>query len=142
MIYGWFQKDSKIELFPHIRLKVCEARDLVALGMIGESDPFIEIFFQDQTSTTKVMKNTLNPVWNETFDFEVKETVRIIYMLNKSGMIKFKLVDWDLINPNELIGELDYNIKFLEIGWNKNIWLDLPKGTLKIEIEAIGFGTK
>jgi hypothetical protein len=69
----------KIELFPHIRIKICEARDLVALDMNGKSDPFIEINFQDQHATTKVIKKNLNPVWDETFDFEVKETVRIYF---------------------------------------------------------------
>jgi hypothetical protein len=57
-------------------------------------------------------------------------------------MIHFKLIDWDLMNPNELIGEVEYNINGLKHGLNKDIWLDLPKGSLNVEIEAIGFGWK
>lgn len=46
---------------------VIEAKQLIAKDLLGTSDPFVEIAFEDAVYTTSTMYKTLNPEWKETF---------------------------------------------------------------------------
>ena len=39
--------------------------------MIGKSDPYAVLKFADQMDKTKVAKNTQNPEWNHSSDFDM-----------------------------------------------------------------------
>ena len=48
-----------------------KAEGLLPKDKGGTSDPFAELKLGSQVKKTKVAAKTLNPVWNETFDFDV-----------------------------------------------------------------------
>eukprot|EP01080_Neovahlkampfia_damariscottae_P006512 gene6512-10520_t len=122
-----------LELEPSIRLKVCEGKDLPAMDIGGTSDPFVEISFGKEQKKTKTIKKTLNPQWNETFDFHVKDM---------SAPIFLSVYDWDLLSSKDKMGQVVVTLTSLKAGLNKDLWLPLEKrGALRVEIEAIGFGS-
>ncbi|XP_021963043.1 protein unc-13 homolog 4B [Folsomia candida] len=56
-------------------LEVVEARNLPGMDLNGLSDPFCTLFVTSKESSkrTKVVEKSLNPQWNETFKFKLKE---------------------------------------------------------------------
>lgn len=59
-----------------IQVGVIQATELPALDIGGTSDPYVKIFFlpdKKKKYETKVHRKTLNPIFNETFTFKVKQ---------------------------------------------------------------------
>jgi Ca2+-dependent lipid-binding protein len=54
-----------------LTVDVIEARDLMPMDLNGFSDPFVILTIGDDTIQTTYKKNDLNPVWNESFIFEI-----------------------------------------------------------------------
>lgn len=54
-----------------LTVDVIEARDLMPMDLNGFSDPFVILSIGDDTIQTTYKKNDLNPVWNESFIFEI-----------------------------------------------------------------------
>jgi Ca2+-dependent lipid-binding protein len=54
-----------------LTVHVVEARDLKAMDMDGTSDPYVVLQIEDQKIETNYKKGTLNPVWNESFTFDI-----------------------------------------------------------------------
>ncbi|KAH8749411.1 C2 domain-containing protein [Hyaloscypha sp. PMI_1271] len=73
---------------------VIEARNLIKRDIFSSPDPFAVVSSGDQTKTTSIIKKTLNPDWNESFDFHVTEdnVVTVQILDNK----KFKKEDQGL----------------------------------------------
>ena len=51
---------------------VLKARGLLASDSNGLSDPYVSIKFSSQKRKTKIVRKSLNPEWNETFEFKAK----------------------------------------------------------------------
>lgn len=52
----------------NLRISIQKAQNLVNADMYGASDPYVSFKWRDQTHTTAVIQETLNPKWNETFE--------------------------------------------------------------------------
>lgn len=66
-----------------LTVHVVEARDLKAISMQGTSDPLVILEVEDQKIETNYKKNTLSPVWNESFTFDIhhgRDALRILVM--------------------------------------------------------------
>eukprot|EP01080_Neovahlkampfia_damariscottae_P001767 gene1767-536_t len=95
----------------------------------SEPDSACEISVEGQTDTTKSISSDLNPVWNETFQFEIK---------NLSSPLYLTVFDSKLISKD--IGSITVNLEELDEGLNK-LLLQLPdQGTLSADIKTEGFG--
>jgi hypothetical protein len=60
-------------------ISVLKARDLIAADSGGTSDPYVRIHVGSEIAngkTTKVIKKTLNPEWNEHFEINIREKQR------------------------------------------------------------------
>ncbi|RIA90259.1 C2 domain-containing protein [Glomus cerebriforme] len=69
-----------------LTVTVVSAKGLRNMDDVGKSDPYVRLWIDDvdsQRTTTKV--GTLDPVWNETFKFQV----------NKQNKLHFKIWDSD-----------------------------------------------
>lgn len=58
-----------------LSVTVIQAEDLPALDMGGTSDPYVKVYLlpdKKKKFETKVHRKTLNPVFNETFQFKVR----------------------------------------------------------------------
>lgn len=60
---------GEIEFVGIVRVTILSARDLVDADILGKSDPYVVAVLGRQRFKTKVISNSLNPDFNETFMF-------------------------------------------------------------------------
>ncbi|GAB4836806.1 Synaptotagmin-4 [Ancistrocladus abbreviatus] len=70
------------------------AEDLPALDFMGKSDPYVVLTLRKAGTKrkTRVLNETLNPVWNQTFDFVVEDALHELLIL--------EVYDHDTIGKN------------------------------------------
>uniref|UniRef100_A0A1D1XKH3 Extended synaptotagmin-1 n=1 Tax=Anthurium amnicola TaxID=1678845 RepID=A0A1D1XKH3_9ARAE len=132
---------SELELKPQGRLSVTivSASALKNMEMIGKSDPYVVVYIRPLFKVkTKVIDNSLNPVWNETFNLivEDKETQSVIFEVldedigqdKRLGIAKLPLIDLepDALKVHDL--RLLPSLDMLKIKDKKD------RGTLKIKV--------
>ncbi|KAL1140011.1 hypothetical protein AAG570_006988, partial [Ranatra chinensis] len=93
---------------------VLKARNLPKMDVTGLADPYVKMYLlyngqRIAKKKTHVKKRTLNPVFNESFVFEIPAGAEALNKIN----LEFLLLDWDRVTKNEVIGRL-------ELGGSKN----------------------
>jgi len=81
-------------------------------GINNKSDPYVRVFLDEkEIMKTKVIKNNLNPVWNERSGLKLS---------SKRNALIFRVFDKDRFTRDDLIGEVSvnlddlYNVKTLD----------------------------
>nr|GMD45778.1 synaptotagmin-5-like [Ipomoea batatas] len=115
---------SDLELKPvgMLDVKLIQAKELTNKDLIGKSDPFAEVFVRPlraRMKNSKVISNSLNPIWNEHFEFEVEDIA--------TQHLTVKVYDDEGVQSSELIGCAQFPLKDLEPGKVKVVWLKLLK---------------
>ncbi|CAN1812592.1 SYT4 [Linum perenne] len=66
-----------------LSVNVVAAEDLPAVDLMGKADPYVVLIMKksDAKSKTRVVQESLNPVWNQTFDFVVEDALHEMLML-------------------------------------------------------------
>ncbi|CAO3616607.1 unnamed protein product [Cunninghamella blakesleeana] len=106
-----------------VRLTVIAADGLSKKDLFKFPDPFAVLTVDgEQTHTTTVMKKTLNPYWNESFDLDVtNQGVIVVQVFNQK---KFKKKDQGFLG----VVNVQVNTVFdLEVGGDEMLTLDLKK---------------
>lgn len=90
---------------------VLKARNLPKMDITGLSDPYVKIYmlYNNQRiakKKTHVKKRTLNPVFNESFVFDVPCNEGL-----ENISLEFLVLDWDRVTKNEVIGRLELGAK-------------------------------
>ncbi|KAK9683563.1 hypothetical protein RND81_10G150000 [Saponaria officinalis] len=140
---------SDLELKPCgiLEVKIVQAKDLPNKDLIGKSDPFASVFIRPlrtRTKKTKTINNSLNPIWNESFDFVVEDP--------STQHLTVRVYDDEGLQPAELIGCAQVALNDLEPGKVKALWLNLVKdvevqrdtkyrGQVQLELLYCPFGT-
>ena len=115
-------------------IKVVEAKNL-KIGDFNSSDPYCIIKIAGVEKRTRVIDSNLNPVWNQTFYFDVTS-----YSTNE---LSFKIYDKDKLKKDDLLYELNIPIKKLPCGVVEDKWYDcvhlithlMKKGQISFESE-------
>ncbi|KAH0793346.1 C2 domain containing protein [Histomonas meleagridis] len=85
-----------------LHVRIIEGKNLLQMDL-GKSDPYcvLRLKSQKQTQKTKTIKNTMNPVWNEDFDFfpEKPDDVLLINMF-----------DEDIAKDDKMMDELQFKV--------------------------------
>jgi phosphatidylserine decarboxylase len=68
-----------------------------------DMDPFLVISFGKKVFRTRVIRHSLNPVWDEKLLFHVRE-------YEKTFQIQFTVLDWDKLSSNDHIGDATLDI--------------------------------
>ncbi|XP_060933254.1 synaptotagmin VIII [Limanda limanda] len=113
---------------------VKQADSLKAMDVGGSSDPYIKVYIcpdKSITCETKVFRNTLNPIFNEQFSFQISKS-----SLLKSTAV-MKVFDFNRFTKHNIIGEL--RVELCDVDWNHVIeeWKDLGEPA-KFEGEELG----
>merc|ERR1712050_38412 len=93
---AFIDEDTKldtVDIKPGVlTLTIHKASQLENLDVIGKSDPYVKIKFNDLELTSKTIKNSLEPEWNFSNDFEILE--------NQNKNIDITVYDSDIGKDN------------------------------------------
>ncbi|KAJ6373156.1 hypothetical protein OIU76_027483 [Salix suchowensis] len=115
---------SDLELKPvgTLEVKLVQGKDLTNKDLVGKSDPYAVLFIRPLRSrmkTSKTINNQLNPIWNEHFEFVVEDA--------STQHLTVRVFDDEGVQAAELIGCALVELKDLEPGKVKDVWLKLVK---------------
>lgn len=88
----------------HVRL--LRGDNLVSKDANGRSDPFVKLSVGKQLHKSSTKKETLNPVWDEEFDF----VVGMAELENKTRL-RLEVWDWDYDGKREYMGVMSLDVK-------------------------------
>ncbi|KAH9059651.1 C2 domain-containing protein [Lactarius vividus] len=71
-----------------------------------DMDPFVQVSINDKVAKTRVIRHSLNPVWDEQLLFHVSEQ-------DLSLPIRLAVFDWDRFTRNDYIGEAKIDVTTL-----------------------------
>ena len=75
-------------------MRIIQGIGLLAADRGGTSDPYVTIHHAGKKLKTSIIRETLNPVWDETF---------IVYV---SGYVRFHVKDWDRLSRDDSLGQV------------------------------------
>ncbi|XP_076123859.1 uncharacterized protein esyt1b [Alosa pseudoharengus] len=90
-----------------LRIHLLEAKNLVAKDKVmglgkGKSDPYVKIYIGDKTFKSHVIKENLNPTWNEMYELVLKG--------NMDLDLKFEVFDKDL-DSDDFLGRFQLRLR-------------------------------
>ena len=56
---------------PILRVDLIKAKNLIKSDLIGKSDPYAVLKYGDQSDKTNIVKNSLNPQWDHSSNFDM-----------------------------------------------------------------------
>ncbi|XP_074595983.1 synaptotagmin-1-like [Brevipalpus obovatus] len=106
----------------NLSVGVIQAEELPGLDMSGTSDPYVKVYLlpdKKKKFETKVHRKTLNPVFNETFNFKAS------YSEITSKTLVFAVYDFDRFSKHDQIGEVRIPMNTIDLAQTIEEWRDL-----------------
>ncbi|NWU91076.1 SYT10 protein, partial [Upupa epops] len=122
-----------------LAVTIVKALDLPAKDFTGTSDPYVKIYLlpdRKKKFQTRVHRKTLNPVFDETFQFPVA------YDQLSNRKLHFSVYDFDRFSRHDMIGEviLDNLFEVSDLSREANVWKDIHCATTEsIDLGEIMF---
>lgn len=106
-------------------VKVIQAVDLPAMDMGGVSDPYVKVYMIPETKgqkkyETKVHRKTLNPFFNQTFEFK-----NLPYAETFDKTLMFSIFDYDRFSKHDQIGEVKLPLCQIDLAQTISEWKDV-----------------
>ncbi|XP_078075671.1 synaptotagmin-10 isoform X2 [Mustelus asterias] len=119
----------------HLIVTILKSLDLPAKDFSGTSDPYVKIYLlpdRKKKFQTRVHRKTLNPIFNETFQFPVP----LDHLNNRK--LHFSVFDFDRFSRHDMIGEVivDNLFELLDIPKEDTIWRDI----ICVKTESVDLG--
>ncbi|EIN06937.1 hypothetical protein PUNSTDRAFT_70671 [Punctularia strigosozonata HHB-11173 SS5] len=107
---GTYNFEAANDIVGIVTLDIQGATDLPRLKNITRTgwdmDPFVVISFGKKVFRTRVIRHSLNPVWDEKLLFHVRR-----YETNFN--VQLTVLDWDKLTSNDYVGEVQFNVSEL-----------------------------
>ncbi|CAF1607948.1 unnamed protein product [Rotaria sp. Silwood1] len=105
-----------------ITVTIVKANSLKPMDITGKSDPYVKVVLlingkKIRKKKTSVVSNTLNPIYNESLEFDLSNEE-----FENTDLI-FKVIDYDRVGSNELIGCIGIGCHF--DGINRDHWYQM-----------------
>ena len=126
------RKNSKMGFDAVIRVRIINGMDLIVSDSTGYSDPYVTVTLGTMKYKTEVKRNTLNPIWNEAFNFSIRKNII------KNGELIIKVKDHDNWSKNEELGNITFKVSDIANGLFSDGLFQLNgvcNGTLNIGID-------
>ncbi|KAF3816218.1 hypothetical protein GH733_014391 [Mirounga leonina] len=109
-------------------VKIIKALDLPAKDFTGTSDPYMKMYLlpdRKKKFQTRVHRKTLNPLFDETFQFPVA------YDQLSNRKLHFSVYDFDRFSRHDMIGEviLDNLFEVSDLSREATVWKDIHCAT-------------
>ncbi|NXT92574.1 SYT1 protein, partial [Anhinga rufa] len=117
-----------------LKVGVKQAAELKAMDSGGTSDPYVVIYLTSDTKKkyeTKVYRKTLNPIFNESFIFQVPQAE-----VPESTLV-MKVYDFNRFTKHDVIGEVRLPLASVSLQHVIEQWSDLVVAS-KVEEEQLG----
>eukprot|EP01124_Arcella_intermedia_P029558 TRINITY_DN6286_c0_g1_i3.p1 TRINITY_DN6286_c0_g1~~TRINITY_DN6286_c0_g1_i3.p1 ORF type:complete len:171 (+),score=47.53 TRINITY_DN6286_c0_g1_i3:756-1268(+) len=102
-----------------ITIEILEGRGLNPEDYNARSDPYVKLYCGSWAQRTKVKKETLNPVWEDSkFQLQYKDA-------EKEKDITFIVKDYDRITKNDYLGQLKISISKIPLNKQMDRWFRL-----------------
>ena len=111
-----------------VKVDIIEARNLPKMDLIGSCDGYCKVWLSTRATfvrETKVVKNSKNPSWNESFSFTFDKSSLDFISLN------IDVYDWDRVGGHDLVSRLSIPLATLEDTGVDGKWFDLPRQKTK-----------
>merc|ERR1712223_531757 len=105
-----------------LTVHIVKCEDLPVMDLGGLSDPYVKLYLLPERKRkyeTKVHRKTLNPVFNESFKFEVP------YGEVMAKTLVFAVYDYDRFSKHDAIGEVRLPVCQMDLAQTKEIWKEL-----------------
>ena len=100
-----------------IFVNIIRGRNLNAMDGGKYSDPFVILQFGAEKKKTKVVKRTVNPQWDEKFQFSYTEDDR------KNGVLVLQCFDKDVMGDDDNMGRLTVRLQDLPVWQAYRVWI-------------------
>ncbi|KAI9432286.1 C2 domain-containing protein [Lactarius indigo] len=101
-----------------VMLEICGAKGLPKWPNMFHTDfdmdPFVEVSIGDQVARTRVVRHSLNPIWDEQLFFHVRKQ-------DLSHPMRIAVFNQDRFTRNDLIGRAEFNIPIPPNGDGKDL---------------------
>ncbi|NXF92914.1 SYT1 protein, partial [Eubucco bourcierii] len=117
-----------------LKVGVKQAAELKAMDNGGTSDPYVIVYLTSDMKRryeTKVYRRTLNPVFNETFTFQVPQAEV------PESMLVMQVYDFNRFAKHEIIGEVRLPLAKVNLQHIIEQWSDLAAAS-KVEEQQLG----
>ena len=105
------EKEERLGKMGTLRMKLTSASGLKAMDKSGTSDPYVVVIRGKKKKTSKVCKKTLEPSWDEEFEFVNKVSLRKVI---KEGL-ELKIFDKDgFLDSDDLMGTVTVDLSLIE----------------------------
>ncbi|KAB0351294.1 hypothetical protein FD754_016151 [Muntiacus muntjak] len=109
-------------------VKIIKALDLPAKDFMGTSDPYVKMYLlpdRKKKFQTRVHRKTLNPLFDETFQFPVA------YDQLSNRKLHFSVYDFDRFSRHDMIGEVIFDNLFeaSDLSREATVWKDIHCAT-------------
>ena len=123
-----------------LRVRVRKARglavrDLSSVVASASSDPFVRLSMGRQVFRTKSIKSSLEPVWDEQFEFQIEDLATDYLLL--------ECWDADAVSADDRMGEARIELGELEVEQRTPTWLKLERvasGEVLVDLTLLGAG--
>ena len=100
-----------------LQVRVIEATNLNNTEKFGKIDPLCKIWIDKPKSVTKKCPNTMNPVWNESFEFTIIDI--------NTQTLKIEVQNFNFARKNDKLGHIAINLATLSNGSMEQAWYNL-----------------